>query len=812
MDTSIDDIFAAGNATVSHPATMISSADTIVEEELSINPNSIPILPLRNVVPFPSVIIPIPVGRESSLKLIHEAMEKKEAIALFAQKDPAVDNPDFDDLYHVGTVARILKIIEMPDETTTVIVQTKAVVNLEKITRKRGYLKGKISPRAESVPSPDDEEMVAILMAIRENFEKLLAAMPRQEASELKFGYENITNPLAAVCYLIVHTPFSVELKQKLLEVSDFKQRCLDFSEHLNIMTRLMMIKSEIQSRTHEELSKQQRDHFLHQEMQSIKDELGMTDDDEELEALQNRAATKKWPENIQKHFDRELRKLERFNPQSPDYSIQYTYLDTFLNLPWENYAEDKIKLKKVEEVLDSDHYGLEKVKDRIIEQMAVMCQRGDNKASIICLYGPPGVGKTSLGKSVAAALGREYVRISLGGVSDESEIRGHRRTYLGAMPGRILSSLTKLKTSNPVIVLDEIDKLSRDYKGDPASALLELLDPEQNNAFHDNYLDVDYDLSKVLFIATANNLSTVSRPLLDRMETIEITGYTLEEKIEIARRHLVPKMLERHGFKPEEISFSDDALHTLIEKYTSESGVRSLEKQIATALRRITRKKMQKKPYPKTVDPTDLHELIGPEKVFPDKYEISDCCVGVVTGLAWTSVGGEILFIESSLSEGKGEKLILTGNLGDVMKESAMLARQYLKANAKSLGIDTEKMAKTDIHIHVPAGAIPKDGPSAGITMTTSLASAFTERKVRPRLAMTGEITLRGKLLPVGGIKEKILAAKRAGITDICLCRMNEKDILEIDEKYLKGVNFHYFDTIGEVLDFALLPKEEDK
>ncbi len=793
------------------PAAMISSADTITEEELSINPNNVPILPLRNVVPFPSVVIPLPIGRESSLKLVREAMEKKEAIALFAQKDPAVDSPDFDDLYHVGTVARILKIIDMPDATTTVIVQTKAVVNLEKITRRRGYLKGKISPRIENVPSPDDEEMVAILMTIRENFQKLLANMPQHEAAELKFGYENITNPLAAVCYLIVHTPFSVELKQKLLETTDFKQRCLDFSEHLNIMTRLMMIKSEIQSRTHEELSKQQRDHFLQQEMQSIKDELGMNDDEEELDALEARAATKKWPAEVQKHFEREMRKLERFNPQSPDYSIQYTYLDTFLNLPWENYSEGTMKLNEVEKVLNKDHYGLEKVKDRIIEQMAVMCQRGDNKASIICLYGPPGVGKTSLGKSVAKALGREYVRISLGGVSDESEVRGHRRTYLGAMPGRIISSLTKLETSNPVIVLDEVDKLSRDYKGDPASALLELLDPEQNNAFHDNYLDVDYDLSKVLFIATANNLSTVSRPLLDRMEAIEITGYTLEEKIEIARRHLVPKMLERHGFAPDEISFSKKALHSIIENYTSESGVRSLEKKIATVLRRITRKKMQNKPYPTTVETSDLYELLGPEKVFPEKFETSDCCVGVVTGLAWTSVGGEILFIESSLSEGKGEKLTLTGNLGDVMKESAMLARQYLKANAQTLGLDTEKIATTDVHIHVPAGAIPKDGPSAGITMATSLASSYSGRKVRPRLAMTGEITLRGKLLPVGGIKEKILAAKRAGITDICLCRMNEKDILEIDEKYLKGVSFHYFDTIGEVLDYALLPKEED-
>lgn len=785
----------------------LSSCEAIAEDELRLNPNNVPLLPLRDIVAFPSVVIPIPIGRESSIKLVREAVEKKESIALFTQKDASVDNPDFDDLYHIGTVARILKVVDMPDDSTTIIVQPRSTVRLVKITRRRGFLKGKIEPYAETIPETNDEEMVGALMAIQEAFAKVLEAMPPEEARELKFGYDNISNHLSGVNYLICHLPISAELKQKLLEMNDFKQRALSLSEHLGVMARLMKIKSDIQSRTRDELTKQQRDHFLQQELQSIKDELGISEDEEELNELEERAASKVWSEDVAKHFSREMRKLERFNPQSPDYSIQYTYLDTFLSLPWDTYRDGDISLDQVESTLNEDHYGLEKVKDRIIEQMAVMSQRGDNKSSIICLYGPPGVGKTSLGKSVARALDREYVRISLGGVSDESEVRGHRRTYLGAMPGRIISSLTKLGTSNPVVVLDEVDKLSRDYKGDPASALLELLDPEQNNAFHDNYLDVDYDLSKVLFIATANTLSTVSRPLLDRMETIEITGYTAEEKVEIAHRHLVPKMLERHGFKPGEIKFSPEALRAIIDNYTSESGVRTLEKKIAAVLRKVARLKLQKHPYPQCVEPSDLRTLIGPQEVFPDKYETSDCCVGVVTGLAWTSVGGEILFIESSVSEeGKEGKLTLTGNLGDVMKESAILARQYLKANAKALGLDADTVAKSDVHIHVPEGAIPKDGPSAGITMATSLASAFTGRKVRSRLAMTGEITLRGKLLPVGGIKEKILAAKRAGITDIVLCPLNRKDVEEIEPRYLDGVTFHYMSTIAEVLDFALL------
>jgi ATP-dependent Lon protease len=616
----------------------------------------------------------------------------------------------------------------------------------------------------------------------------------------------NIDNPMYLMNFLATNIAFDSDQKQHMLEERDIKKRAYLLYALLTREEQLVEIKANIQSRTREDLSQQQREHFLQQQIRTIQEELGTDVDD--IEELHERSQHMKWSEDVQKQFEKELRKLERLNPQSPDYSVQYAYLDNMLNLPWETYTEDNFDLKKVENKLNADHYGLEKVKDRILEHLSVLKLRGDLKAPILCLYGPPGVGKTSLGKSIADALHREYARISLGGLHDEAEIRGHRRTYIGAMPGRIIAALAKCGSNNPVIVLDEIDKVGQDFKGDPSSALLEVLDPEQNGHFHDNYLDVDYDLSKILFIATANSLATVSRPLLDRMEVIEINGYIPEEKLEIAKRHLIPKELEENGFGKNEIKFGKQVVLKMIEDYTRESGVRQLEKKIATVLRRVARHKAVGDDYPTSIKVEDLKEYLGAPDYSRDKYEGNEFA-GVVTGLAWTAVGGEILFVESSLARGKGEKLTLTGNLGDVMKESAVIALQYLRSHCSLLDIDPELFDKYNIHIHVPEGAIPKDGPSAGVTMVTSLASSFTQRKVKDHLAMTGEITLRGKVLPVGGIKEKILAAKRAGIKDIILCKDNRKDIEEINEIYLKGLTFHYVNTIKDVLDLALLPEK---
>ena len=601
--------------------------------------------------------------------------------------------------------------------------------------------------------------------------------------------------------------PISPAQKQKLLQESSIKKRAYKLYAFLSKEAQFLAIKADIQSKTREDLSQQQREHFLQQQIRTIQDELGTTSDDD-IEELAKRAESKKWSKENAATFEKELKKLERINPQSPDFFVQYSYLDTILNLPWGEYSSDNFNMKKVESKLNKDHFGLEKVKDRILEQLAVLKLRGDMKAPILCLYGPPGVGKTSLGKSIADALGRSYVRVSLGGLHDEAEIRGHRRTYIGAMPGRIIQGLIKSKTSNPVFVLDEIDKLGQDFKGDPSSALLEVLDPEQNSHFHDNYVDIDYDLSKILFIATANSLAELSQPLLDRMEIIEINGYIQEEKVEIARKHLVPRQLAENGFEPKEVDFPKPTLAKIIESYTRESGVRELDKKIAKVLRRIARLKASGDKFPHSISLSDLREYLGAEDYNRDKYEGNEFA-GVVTGLAWTAVGGEILFVESSLSKGKGEKLTLTGNLGDVMKESAVIALQYLKAHSTLFDIDYELFDKYNVHIHVPEGAIPKDGPSAGVTMVTSLVSSFTQRKVRANLAMTGEITLRGKVLPVGGIKEKILAAKRAGITDIILCNENKKDIEEIKENYLKGLTFHYVSTIKDVIDIALLPEK---
>ena len=765
----------------------------------------IPILPLRNMVLFPSMTMPVSVGREKSMRLIKEAEGNHGPIAVFCQKDSHVEDPIEKDLYRHGTIANIIKVLELPDGSTNVILQGRSACLLDNVLTVTPYLRGSVHLVEDKMPLVGDKEFEILMQSIAEVTLRMLRNMGTN-GRELAFAMKNIDNPMYLMNFLATNISFDSDQKQHMLEERDIKKRAYLLFALLTREEQLVEIKANIQSRTREELSQQQRDHFLQQQIRTIQEELGTDIDD--IEQLQQRASEVKWSETIQKQFDKELRKLERLNPQTPDYSVQYAYLDNMLNLPWDTYTEDNFDLKQVEQKLNEDHYGLEKVKDRILEHLSVLKLRGDLKAPILCLYGPPGVGKTSLGKSIADALHREYARISLGGLHDEAEIRGHRRTYIGAMPGRIIAALAKCGSNNPVIVLDEIDKVGQDFKGDPSSALLEVLDPEQNSRFHDNYLDVDYDLSKVLFIATANSLSTISRPLLDRMEVIEINGYIPEEKLEIAKRHLIPKELDNNGFKKNEIRFGKQVVLKMIEDYTRESGVRQLEKKIATVLRRVARHKASGDAYPTSIKAGDLKEYLGAPDYSRDKYEGNEFA-GVVTGLAWTAVGGEILFVESSLARGKGEKLTLTGNLGDVMKESAVIALQYLRAHCSLLGIDPELFDKYNIHIHVPEGAIPKDGPSAGVTMVTSLASSFTQRKVKDHLAMTGEITLRGKVLPVGGIKEKILAAKRAGITDIILCKDNRKDIEEINALYLNGLTFHYVNTIKEVLDLALLPEK---
>ena len=765
----------------------------------------IAILPVRNMVLFPAMTTSVAIGREKSMRLVQECMKKRRTIGVICQFDSHVEDPVEKDLYRMGTIASIVKVLELPDGSTNVILQGRSACRLERINQVAPYLRGSVSLVEERPPLAGDKEFEMLMQSIVEITLRMLRNMG-QQGRDLAFAMKNIDNPMYLMNFLATNIALDPDQKQHMLEELDIKKRAYLLYALLSREEQLVEIKANIQSRTREELSQQQRDHFLQQQIRTIQEELGTDIDD--IEELQERSSKMKWNEDVQKQFDKELRKLERLNPQTPDYSVQYAYLDNMLNLPWANYTEDNFDLKKVEQKLNDDHYGLEKVKDRILEHLSVLKLRGDLKAPILCLYGPPGVGKTSLGKSIADALHREYARISLGGLHDEAEIRGHRRTYIGAMPGRIISALAKCGSNNPVIVLDEIDKVGQDFKGDPSSALLEVLDPEQNGHFHDNYLDVDYDLSKILFIATANSLATVSRPLLDRMEIIEINGYIPEEKLEIAKRHLIPKELDNNGFKKNEIKFGKQTILKIIEDYTRESGVRQLEKKIATVLRRVARHKASGDAYPTSIKVENLKEYLGSPDYSRDRYEGNEFA-GVVTGLAWTAVGGEILFVESSLARGKGEKLTLTGNLGDVMKESAVIALQYLRAHCSLLGIDADLFDKYNVHIHVPEGAIPKDGPSAGVTMVTSLASSFTQRKVKDHLAMTGEITLRGKVLPVGGIKEKILAAKRAGIRDIILCKDNRKDIEEINELYLKGLTFHYVNTIKDVLDLALLPEK---
>lgn len=769
--------------------------------------NEIPILPLRNMVLFPGVAMPVMVGRPKSMRLIKEAVHKKSFIGVVCQKDMETEDPGFDDLYTTGVVADIVRVLEMPDGSTTVILQGKKRFRLDGLSDTEPYLNGKITLLEDRMPDKSDREFEALISTIKDLTIKMLGAAS-DPPRDLIFSIRNNKNVLYLINFSCSNIPSGASEKQELLLIGDLKDRAYRLLFILNREYQLIELKASIQMKTQEDINQQQKEYFLQQQIKTIQEELGGNINELEIKELRMKASKKKWPLPVAEIFEKEVRKLERLHPQSPDFSIQTQYVQTIINLPWLEYSKDNFNLTHAQKVLDRDHYGLEKVKERIIEHLAVLKLKGDMKSPIICLYGPPGVGKTSLGKSIAEALHRKYVRISLGGLHDEAEIRGHRRTYIGAMCGRIIQNLQKAGTSNPVFILDEIDKVTNDFKGDPASALLEVLDPEQNNSFHDNYLDIDYDLSKVMFIATANNLNTISQPLLDRMELIEVSGYILEEKVEIAARHLVPKQMEIHGIPKGSVKFPKKTLQAIVESYTRESGVRELDKKIAKVMRRLARKIASDQPVPSQIKPDDLHEYLGAVEYTRDKYQGNDYA-GVVTGLAWTAVGGEILFVESSLSKGKGSKLTLTGNLGDVMKESAMLALEYIHAHASLFDISEELFENWNVHIHVPEGAIPKDGPSAGITMVTSLVSAFTQRKVKNNLAMTGEITLRGKVLPVGGIKEKILAAKRAGIKELILCKENKKDIDEIKSDYLKGLTFHYVEDIRQVVDLALLKEK---
>mgnify|MGYP000751243257 FL=1 len=766
-------------------------------------PDTLPILPLRNTVLFPGVIIPINIGRDKSLKLIKDSYRQSALIGVVAQKDTNTENPDINDLYQIGTVASILKILEMPDGTTTAIIQGKRRFLLEDILYDDPYHVGKISLKKEEGVPENDPEYNAIAESLKDMASKIVK-YSSHIPNEAGFALKNIESMLFLINFISSNTDVDYQNKQELLEIDNLKQRAIKLLEILSKQVSLLELKNDIRKKVKMDIDKQQREYFLHQQMKTIQDELGGNPTDEEIKELEELAETKEWNGNVREIFNKELNKLKRLNPSSPDYSVQSNYLREMLDLPWNHLSEDNLDLEHARQVLDADHFGLEKVKERILEYLAVLKLKADMKSPIVCLYGPPGVGKTSLGKSVARALNREFVRMSLGGLHDESEIRGHRKTYIGAMPGRILQSIKKAGTSNPVFILDEIDKVGNDFRGDPQSALLEVLDPEQNGSFHDNFLDIDYDLSKVMFIATANDLSTIAGPLRDRMEIIEVTGYLMEEKREIAKRHLIPKQLENHGITAGHVTIPDEIIDLIIEKYTRESGVRSLDMTIAKIMRHVARKVAMNKKFTITLDENKVKEYLGSPIFSREEYQGNEL-PGVVTGLAWTAVGGEILYIESSYSKGKGH-LSLTGNLGEVMKESATLALEYIKSHAKEIGIDEKMFEENDIHVHVPAGAVPKDGPSAGITMVTALVSALTGRKVKKAIAMTGEITLRGKVLPVGGIREKILAAKRAEIKEIILCCENKKDIDDIKKEYLKGLKFHYVDHIKEVLETALL------
>ena len=785
------------------------------EEQFELQPEEqaeeYPLIALRNMSVFPGTLVPILIGRKKSMQVVRLAEKENRCFGVVTQRDASVEDPGLEDLYAVGTIVEVSQIMELPSGEVSVILRGRQRFTLTSLTQHNPYLSGRVELLSEELPA-DRTEFDILTELIHDrllHFFDRLAPEPPKGFRETIRGLKNRIYVLHLAASLL---SFSMEERQKLLEENSLYERGVEILRQLNDQIVESEIREEILGRTRREMDQQQREYFLQQQMRSIQDELGGgATSDEEIDELRKKGKEKLWSEAVAETFEKELRKAERLNPQSPDFSIQMQYLRTIVELPWGVYSQDNFDLKGAKETLDREHYGLDRVKERILEHLAVLKLKGDMKSPILCLYGPPGVGKTSLGRSIAESLGRKYVRISLGGVHDEAEIRGHRRTYIGAMSGRIIQSLQKAGTSNPVFVLDEIDKLSSDYKGDPASALLEVLDPEQNTTFHDNYLDIDYDLSKVLFIATANNISTIPQALRDRMELIEVTGYITEEKLKIAEQHLVPKEAKEHGLKLEDLHFAPGALDLIIEEYTRESGVRTLTKQIAAVMRKLAWAMASEEALPSEITPELVREYLGKTIYSRDKYQGNEH-PGVVVGLAWTSVGGEILFIESSLQPGQNGKLILTGSLGDVMKESATIALSYIRAHATELGIDLDQIKDKEIHIHVPEGAIPKDGPSAGITMVTSLVSGITRRKVRPHLAMTGEITLRGKVLPVGGIKEKILAAKRSGITDIILCRENEKDIQEINAHYLEGLSFHYVDEITEVLDFALLDEVVDK
>jgi ATP-dependent Lon protease len=773
--------------------------EEIDKEEL---PEILPILPLRNTVLFPGVVIPITAGRDKSIKLINEANNGNKTIGVVSQKEEEIENPSIKDINEVGVVARILRVLKMPDGNTTVILQGKKRFHIDEVVEETPYIKAKVKEVSEARPAKENKEFSAIIDSIKDLALEIIKESPTIP-SEASFAIKNIESNSFLINFVSSNLNLPVEEKQKLLEINDLKKRALATLKYMNIEFQKLELKNVIQSKVQHDMNQQQREYFLHQQMKTIQEELGGVSHEDEIEEMRLRSKDKKWDEKVKVHFDKELAKMQRMNPQVAEYSIQRNYLDLFLDLPWNEFSTDKFDLKRAKKILDRDHYGLDEVKRRIIEYLAVLKLRNDMKSPILCLYGPPGVGKTSLGKSIAEALGREYVRISLGGLRDEAEIRGHRKTYIGAMPGRIIQSLKKAGTSNPVFVLDEIDKLSVGNQGDPSSALLEVLDPEQNSEFHDNFLEMGFDLSKVMFIATSNSLGTIQPALRDRMEIINVTGYTIEEKVEIAKQHLLPKQLEEHGLDKSHIKIGKQQLEKIVEGYTRESGVRGLEKQIAKMVRYAAKNIAMEEEYNVKISNEDIVEVLGAPKLERDKYENNDVA-GVVTGLAWTSVGGDILFIESILSKGKGN-LTITGNLGKVMKESATIAMEYIKANAVELGINPDIFETYNVHIHVPEGATPKDGPSAGVTMLTSLVSLFTQRKVKKSLAMTGEITLRGKVLPVGGIKEKILAAKRAHIKEILLCEDNKRDINEIKEEYLKGLTFHYVKDMEEVLQLAI-------
>ena len=769
-------------------------------------PGILPILPLRNTVLFPGVVMPITVGRQKSLLLIREAYSGNKLIGTVAQKDGQIEDPDPDDLFQAGTMAEILKILEMPDGSTSVIIQGRRRFRMRGIVKTDPYLKAEVLVLDDILPNTKMHEFGALVESLKDLALKIVKSSGNIPP-EAQFAVKNIENATFLINFICNNTDLNAFEKQEMLELDDLRERSTKLLTYLVREVQLIDLKKDIQKKVKVDMDQQQREYLLHQQIKTIQDELGGNPSEQEIADLKKRSLEKKWSDKVQAVFEKELSKLIRMNPAAGEYSVQAGYLETFLDLPWNVYSEDNFDLRNAEKILDEDHYGLEKVKDRILEHLAVLKLKGDMKSPILCLYGPPGVGKTSLGKSVARALGRKFVRMSLGGLHDESEIRGHRKTYIGAMPGRIIQNLKKAGTSNPVFILDELDKVSSDFHGDPASALLEVLDPEQNSEFHDNYIDQDYDLSRVMFIATANSLNTIHPALRDRLELIDVSGYLLEEKIEIAKRHLIARQLEGHGMKKDDVKFSKEALIRLIEDYTRESGVREMDKQIAKVIRRVARKIAFEEEYNKKIGAAEILEYLGSPRFSKESYEGNEYA-GVVTGLAWTSAGGEILYVETSLSQGKS-KFTITGNLGEVMKESASIALEYLKSHSSQLGLKPEVFEKWDVHMHIPEGAIPKDGPSAGITMATALASAFTQRKVKKGLAMTGEITLRGRVLPVGGIKEKILAAKRAGIKEIVMSKENKKDIEEIKEIYLKGLTFHYVENVGDVFEIALMDEK---